>query len=135
VTTIPNPTTRVLELADPGAVDQPKPPETVRSWTGAVVPVTEPCEKCGCYWILDPEECLPDGHAECCFCRTWRGKIHRDATLFEFTDSDDESAGASETIEALDATSIPIYDAEAAATETDEDAVGVVTFIERGEMA
>jgi hypothetical protein len=132
VTTIRNPTTRVLDLADPEDVDQPAPPTDVRSWSGEIAPVTEACERCGCYWILDPDAVLPDGHAECCFCRMWRGKIHRDARLSEYTDSGGASTGETETIEALNASSMPVYDPEAANIDA-EDAEGVVEFIERGE--
>lgn len=140
MTTIPNPVTRVLELADPDEISQPAPPVEIRSWSEEIVPVTEPCERCGCYWMADPEAFLPEGRVECCYCRMWRGSLHRDASLSEYTASETEVSentdtdASSETIEAKLSGNIPLYDPEAAGV-GDETAVGVVEFVEAGDDA
>jgi hypothetical protein len=134
MTTIPDPVTRVLDLADPEDVDQPAPPKGVRPWSGEIVPVTEPCECCGCHWICNPDAFLPEGHAECCFCRTWRGSIHRDARLSEFSTSSGESTTGNETIEVVNANALPVYDPVAMGLD-DEDAVGVIDLLQSGDGA
>jgi hypothetical protein len=141
MTTIPNPIYRVLEVAEPDEIDQPKPPAEVAAFTQIdLVPVTEPCERCGCHWIGDPETWIPEGNAECAYCRMWRGSVSRDTTLSEFADdgpdptldreSDDPQGG---TLEALMVEGIPVYDP--AAMGVDEDAVGVVDMVQEGEDA
>jgi len=135
MTEIPNPIFHVLELAEPGEIDQPKPTEDVAAFTSiGLVPVTEPCERCGCYWIGDPEAFVPEGNAECAYCRMWRGSIHRDASLSEFAEDsstpsiDGEGGPQGGTIEAVMVRGIPVYDPEAMGLES-EDGVGVVDAV------
>lgn len=135
MTEIANPLFRVLEVADPDEIDQPKPPDDVCEFPSMeLVPVTEACERCGCYWIGDPEMFIPEGNAECAYCHMWRGSVHRDAKLSEFAEGsstpsiDSEDGPQGETIEAIMAEGIPVYDPEAMGID-DEDAVGVVDCI------
>lgn len=141
MTTVPDPLTRVLEVAGEDDVDQPAPPAEVRSWSGEIAPVTEPCELCGCHWICNPDAFLPKGHAECCYCRTWRGSIHRDAKLSEFSkepEAASEDATCSETdgetMEILLSGGMPVYDPEPLDGQG-ESAVGVVDYLKEGESA
>lgn len=138
MTTIANPVYRVLEVADPEEIDQPKPVGEFDAFSSLdLVPVTEPCERCGCHWIGDPEAFIPEGNAECAYCRMWRGSVHRNASLGEF--SDDEAAASIEsgddpqggTLEAVMSEGIPVYDPQAMGVD-DEDAVGIVDVIRDG---
>lgn len=136
MTEIPNPLYRVLKLADGEEIDQPKPAGEFNAFpTLDLVPVTEPCERCGCYWIGDPTAFVPEGNAECAYCRLWRGSIHRNASLSEFSDDDQQPTYDSEdpgpqggTIESVMSQGIPLYDPEAMGIESD-DAVGVADLL------
>jgi len=136
MTEVPNPVYRVLEVADSEDTDQPAPPEDVAAFTSIdLVPVTEPCERCGCHWIGDPSVFIPEGNAECAYCRLWRGSVHRDASLSEFTEdsstpafeSGDDPQGG--TVDATMVRGIPIYDSAAMGL---DDAVGLVDTFQEG---
>jgi hypothetical protein len=138
MTEIPNPVYRVLQPVEPGEIEQPKPPDRLAAFPSfESIPVSEPCERCGCHWIVNPEAFVPEGNAECAYCRLWRGSVHRDASLSEFADSgapatfdsnSDEPQGGP--IEGLRTESIPIYDATVL-EHTTEDDVGVIALLDQ----
>jgi len=81
---IPDPTRNVVTVVDD--VEQPKPTTPRIGTCDDLVAVETPCPVCGCQWLLDPEAFIPKGTAECGFCNTMRGAVHRDVSLIEFED-------------------------------------------------
>lgn len=91
------PVSRVLSRVDGSNVQQPTPMSLQFGSRKDAVAVEHPCEACGCRWVTDPEIVIPEGTVHCAYCGMWRGSLHRDTKLSEFSDA--KSIGeSSETI-------------------------------------
>jgi hypothetical protein len=133
VVEVPSPLARVLAVVDPEDVDQPSPPANLTQHTVAdTMPVAEPCERCGCRWIINPDRFVPSDHAECAYCRMWRGSAEsRGTSLAEFKDGGGPADPEDSTMEMVMSEGIPVYDPEAIGI---DDADGVVDLLERADQ-